>query len=177
MIYLIIWILFGIGCAIAASNKNRSAAGWFFLGILLGPFGLIFILLLSPLTASASKALTPLPPDALRQVLPTSEISLGEENKKCPACAEIIKLEALKCRFCGEALDPQTVARQVEERRAALADDLEKRTAGKVKCPCCGQWDVYRATIEDGGQGHWCPNCKISLEKLAAHNLKQFFPN
>jgi hypothetical protein len=49
MTFLIIWILFGIGCAIYASNKNRSVAGWFILGMLLGPFGLIFILLLQPL--------------------------------------------------------------------------------------------------------------------------------
>ncbi len=52
MIVLVIWILFGIGCAICASNKNRSAAGWFFLGMLLGPFGFLFILLLSPLPGS-----------------------------------------------------------------------------------------------------------------------------
>ena len=45
---LIIWLLFGVGCAIAASNKSRSVAGWLFLGMLLGPFGLLIILLLRP---------------------------------------------------------------------------------------------------------------------------------
>jgi predicted RNA-binding Zn-ribbon protein involved in translation (DUF1610 family) len=173
MVFLLIWVLFGVGCAIAAANKKRSAAGWFFIGMLLGPFGLLFILLLSPLAAPPSRSYpAPSPP-----VLPTGEVSLDQETKKCPACAETIKLEALKCRFCGEALDLQEVTRQVADRRAALAEDLEKRTAGKVKCPRCGQWDVYRAAIEDGGQGHWCPNCKISLEKLASQNLKQFYPD
>jgi predicted amidophosphoribosyltransferase len=35
------------------------------------------------------------------------QISLDNETKKCPACAENIKLEAKKCRFCGEEIDPE----------------------------------------------------------------------
>jgi hypothetical protein len=47
---LIIWLLFGVGCAIVASNKSRSVVGWFCLGSLLGPFGLLYILLLRPVS-------------------------------------------------------------------------------------------------------------------------------
>lgn len=163
MIFFILWILFGIGCAIAASNKNRSGVGWFFLGMLLGPFGLLFILLLSPLANSPPQSAAAVPP-----VLPTGEVSLDQETKKCPACAEAIKLEALKCRFCGEALDPQEVARLVADRRSTLEEDLAKRSAGKIQCPRCHRWDVHRAIIEGGGYGDWCPHCEMSLQKLAA---------
>jgi YHS domain-containing protein len=59
MVFLFIWVLFGVGCAIAAANKKRSVAGWFFLGMLLGPFGLLFILLVQPLSQSEPAASSP----------------------------------------------------------------------------------------------------------------------
>jgi hypothetical protein len=34
----------------------------------------------------------------------------------------------------------------------------------KKQCPTCGKWDVYRAYLEDGGMGDWCPHCNKSLE-------------
>ena len=46
-------------------------------------------------------------------------------TRKCPACAEIIKLEAIKCRFCAERFDPQEVAGLVAERIAR--DDFANR--------------------------------------------------
>jgi hypothetical protein len=35
---------------------------------------------------------------------------LIELTKQCPSCAETIKIQALKCRFCGEVFDPGEVA-------------------------------------------------------------------
>ena len=44
----ILWLLFGIICAVVASRKGRSGFGWFLLGCVLGIFGLIWVLVISP---------------------------------------------------------------------------------------------------------------------------------
>ena len=48
---------------------------------------------------------------------PREYVSDVANTKKCPACAETIKLEAIRCRFCGEKFDPEDVARQVAQKR------------------------------------------------------------
>jgi hypothetical protein len=48
------------------------------------------------------------------QLMPGIESTIpNEDTKKCPYCAETIRIEAIKCRFCGESFDPNEVAKQV----------------------------------------------------------------
>lgn len=86
------WVLFWLLCAIfsaaLASSKNRSGFGWFLLGLLFGPFGLLV-------------AFFP------RREQPSSSAlgeSITEETRTCPFCAETIRRAAKVCRFCNREL-------------------------------------------------------------------------
>ena len=71
-----------------ANEKGRHWLIWLIVGLLGGPIGLLVILLW--------------PKD--QKVLDQKALYYGE-LKKCPACAELIKTDANKCRFCGTELD------------------------------------------------------------------------
>ena len=86
---LILWIACGIAGGIILSNKGRSGCGGFALGFLLGPIGVVITLVMS----------------ADQRSLEQASLSSGE-MRKCPSCAELIRIEARKCRFCGSEVPP-----------------------------------------------------------------------
>lgn len=80
--WIVVWIFCGIVSALIANSRGRSGCAWFLLGILLGPFGFAVALLPS--------------------------IKTSDWTKKCPKCAENVKLEAQICRYCGYEFRPSS---------------------------------------------------------------------
>ena len=89
-IIIILWVLCGIITAVIASEKGHNGCGWLLIGCLLGVFGVVLAIVVSPNV----------------EMIEAKKLAKGA-NKKCPSCAELVKVEAVKCRHCGEELEWQ----------------------------------------------------------------------
>ena len=77
IIGLVCWILFAASSSIAADARGHGGAVWFFIGLLIGPFALIMVLV----DKQGSKGM-----------------------KRCLHCIEPVHLQATACRYCGRDL-------------------------------------------------------------------------
>ena len=102
MEWILGWIAFSALAGIIALNKGRSFFGFFLLSVILSPlFGIVAALVVGSDTAELER----------QQIV-------GGESKRCPLCAEVIRQQAIKCRFCGSDLphnQPTDHSRQTQK--------------------------------------------------------------
>jgi hypothetical protein len=90
MLIILTWLVLAGLVAAFAKSKGHSAGAFFGLSVLLSPVvGFIIALVKEPNRAKAEQI----------------RLTSGGE-RKCPFCAELVKSEAVVCRFCGRDLPP-----------------------------------------------------------------------
>lgn len=102
---VLFWIFGCIVAAVIASGKGRSVPGFLILAVFLSPIvGITAALIAKPNQRAVEK----------------SQVATGR-SKKCPYCAEVIKVEAIVCRYCGRDL-PAAEQVPVRAEEAAQVD-------------------------------------------------------
>lgn len=161
MIFLV-WILFGIASAVVGTQKGRSGCGWFAIGMLLGPFGLLFSLLVSSEKEEPTKVIvvgTPEGSPTLADPRLDIRTQITKLERPCSECAEVIKAEAKVCRFCGNRFTAEEVAGRVGEAQAALLAKYPDAPIWRGRlCPECG--------TQNGADRNVCRHCARDIRMV-----------
>jgi transcription elongation factor Elf1 len=101
----------------------------------------------------------------------------AERRKKCPQCGgNDVRRGAIEdggvghwCPHCEKSLE--AMATEELAYTQAIIEQHEQRKW--ESCPQCGNTNIREAYIEDGGKGHWCDQCKKSLEAMGTTSQPQ----
>ncbi len=102
---LVVIVAFYVWCIVAvgsiAASKGYSKAGFILFTVFLPWVAIVVVLILQP--SSSRRA-----------------VEVEAALAKCPACAELIQPEAVKCKHCGESSDAGPLATEIPEARPSL---------------------------------------------------------
>jgi len=121
----------GVLCALPSRKINMIFILWFIFAVLVGAYAsskkihggfimsFIFSIIFTPIIGFIAVALTkPTEKDLIRK----------DGMKKCPYCAELVKKEALICRYCGKDVASKNAATKIVN-----TDDLFAQVWRKIK--------------------------------------------
>ena len=114
MTVFVLWIALSVAVGMFAGKRGRGSISWFFISLLVSPFlGLIFLLVSDDLSKKAE---------------------FHEPTRRCPACAELVLVQATLCKHCGSALevDQAHAARLADARSNATSHKQTQMQAGLV---------------------------------------------
>ncbi len=186
-LFISFWLIVGavVGGLIGATRNNAgSGVLW---GALLGPIGWIIVLFLdnrrkcleckAPLNEGATRCSHCGFDGTSRRSTDVSiysrvQVPMISEDKKCPFCAELIKKEAIKCRFCGSDLPGQSLAKLPDEPTPTTspaigepqADNGPKRVGTDIHFECHSCKQPIAVAADAVGQHFNCPQCGETLE-------------
>ena len=128
VILLVQAVAFAILSGIVASNKNRDPFGWGIIGFLFGIFGFIAAIAVGDGETEGER------PKARRaKGLSEQSFDPDQHEKKCPACAEYIKLEARVCKHCGHQFSDKQVKKQIESVKKKIENEQNKEASSRGK--------------------------------------------
>lgn len=150
ILWLIIYsVAFGVLSSIAVKSKNRDQVNWFFIGLFFGIFGFVAALIIDERDEKGGIEEN----DVL-------DFDINSLTKKCPDCAEIIKLEAKICRFCHHKFSVTEIEKQIADAKENFYQQEQPETTmigenNSNECYQCGS--VYFASQK------YCTQCGAKL--------------